>query len=365
MRSGCGALVVAVLVALALWRWDACRRGACDILPVARDRIEVAPSNVATAGLVGPETAIVVDADFGLLGGCRNDQLAPEPAEFGNLRQSSCSTRDEILVLSVDDAFIIDTSDPGSGGIWTDAAGEVRTVVAGAAMPTVPLVLYVLADIGAVSCEVSGPLASLGGLGCDVRNLEYAYNLQRAGLAFEARLVDRRGDANALAAIGCTADGTECTCPNAAPADPTLYSAGVINVYVVGAIHGGANARNCETMKRDFIYLSVVRGPFTLAHELGHSFALPHPDGSWSYSTSAAESFADGRNLMMSGQGEQGFIRLGQAVRMNLLPFSWVNSAGRRPGGITRECESDWTVDWAAHATGASEDGACPRIAFP
>lgn len=364
MRSGCGALVVAVLVALALWRWDACRRGACDILPGARDRIE-APGNVAAAGLAGPETAIVVDADLGPLGGCRNDQLAPTPAKFGNLRLSTCSTRDEILVLSVDDPFIIDTSDPGSGGIWTDAAGEVRTVAADAAMPTVPLVLYVLADVGAVSCKVSGPLASLGGLGCDVRNLEYAYNLQRAGLAFDAQLVDRRGDRAALAAIGCRADGTECVCPAAAPSDPTLYSPAVINIYVVGAIHGGGNARNCETMKRDFIYLSVLRGPFTLAHELGHSFALPHPDGSWTYTTSAAESFADGKNLMMSGQGEEGFIRLGQAVRMNLLPFSWVNSGGHRPGGVVRTCESDWTVDWGAHAAGASEDGACPRLAFP
>jgi hypothetical protein len=374
MRTGCAALIVAALVALLLWRpWH----GVVEE-PVASgpdDRITLTHDDVVSPVGAGAETAILVDADVGGPDGCRNDMRAPVPATFANLRLSTCDWPDEVLVLSVDDpvTWLV----PGTGErLWTDATGEERVVDLGAARPVVPLRFYQVGPSSPVACKLVAladdatmDAAARAAVGCDVRNLELAFNLQRGGLAFSATLVDLSGISDvARAQIGCPRDSW-CTCPSAAPSDPALYDPAVVNVYIVPEISNNGQGRVCPDLPRGFTYLAANRSAFTLAHELGHIFGLPHVDGTWEYAVPAEEAVhLDDLNLMFSTQGENADLRLGQAVRANVLPWSFINRVGLRPGGVVRECERDWSEDlpvsWKDHVEGASIDAACPRLPY-
>lgn len=329
----------------------------------SQDRIALQQDDAAPPG-VTDETIVYVDAEFKSNGtDWRNDERAPGSLLFGNLWMTSGGKADEIVVFSVNDPLTIDQGPSRSGKIWSDAAGEIRKVALSGPVPVVPLTIYLLVTPGEVACSGG---SSISAMGCDILNLEVAYNLQRVGLKFDVVMKDLRGDPNAGTAVGCGLPGaTYCWCRAAPPTSGgNYYDPSRLNVYVVGGLSGNGMGQFCAAVgeDRNSIYLDGrIRGPFLLAHEIGHALNLWH---TWTYAAVPSGWPSGAGNLMDMGGGEVPTLTMGQAFRANVLPASWANLHTIR-AGPTRACEPNYADDPTAHIAGAVMDGDCPRISHP
>ena len=315
---------------------------------------------VGTAPIpVGVETVLLLDATP-LAGSCIRDGKYAGPFLFGNLGGTAPCTRDEIAVFSVDDPFVLDTSDAGPGGIWTTATGEIRTEdlrsESGVDGPrVVKLALWYLTRDSGGQCRAVDV--------SDVDKASQLYNANRVGIVFDYGAPQPACDdltlkpQGYLGAYDCPGTGLH----------PSHFTGGIINVYYVPALAPYVRGIYCSGSDPNVILIS--EGDYsetTLAHELGHAFGLTHTydalgdvGGEW-FTPGAFTS----DNLMWSDYVVRTSFSLGQAFRINMEQISMLNLDQIRKGP-TRQCECHWALGSCNLATfriKADQDGVCPRI---
>ena len=203
----------------------------------------------------------------------------------------------------------------------------------------------------------------------DLTRARTVYGNNRVGITFhEAKFVT----ASSLSPAEVALIGDDCNNVDMLKSS-TLYDASRMNVYYVHAI-GGSTARGWNCFSRvagnsagasNVIYISTSsHSPTTLAHELGHSFALQGATGHTGQQNVEPPDIAGftSINIMWtyldSDQARaQRQFSLGQAYRMNADDISWVHlsKGGVSSGGLqARHC----------HPSGPLNRTPCPALAF-
>lgn len=349
--------------------------GADQVVLQANDITGVAPY---PAG--GPETAVLLDGTRAA-GTCFMDQLrnpttAPGLA-YGNLIGASTTCgRDEIAVFSLDDPPVVDTSDAGPGGIWTSAAGEQRIEDLAGGRVTVPVKLWLAnRDNANASCPPFTGAPSAADGASDL------YNSNRAGVWFKAEApADFCNDPAALASLGygphlsAFPNFWDVVCPPA-HTRPSRFTPGMINVYFVYSIFGGLKGLYCPRADSNVVLISTqLADEATLAHELGHAYALQHTRGSVDgppYDWYPGELKND--NIMWTEDAtSRTTFSLGQVFRMIADSASMLHRNGNLRG--VRRCPGNWVTvatapTWADsvtaiknYITASDQDGSCPPV---
>lgn len=313
------------------------------------DRIELA-NNTTDGRAPEPETATLMDAAVhqGAGTACVKDTVLHEDRSFTNLDHASAlcdSLGDEIVVFSYDDAVAFDDGDAHDGVIWSSLTGERRQVTLGQRIK-VPLVMWLTVRGIREKAEE------------DFKSTETLYNLNRAGVQFVVDEWNEVSDPQALAVIGGTCNANLQQVPTGA-ARPPYFRPGKINVYYVETMNSGENGLHCASvdpaLDPGIIYMDDDHHATTLAHELGHAFAL-RDLYLW---TNDNTSFPAG-NIMVDRVDRSSFT-LGQIYQVTLEDLSILNSSGARAG---RSVSCDSRAKLSDFVTPAQQEtpGTCPRI---
>jgi hypothetical protein len=313
-------------------------------------------SLVSAAASIPPSLPTVVLLNATAINGtCWKNEKRSTSLLLGNLGGTNpLCPRDEIAVFSVDDPFVLDTSDAGPGGIWTPATGDVRTEDLRTEMMqegprVVTLALWYLTTDAEGKCQ---PVDEADG-----EKATQLYNANRVGVIFVFS-----PPMPACTDQTLTAGGTppSFACPGTSRL-PDHFTRGAINVYYVPSL--GDYVRGLYCPRADPHIILISQGNYsetTLAHELGHAFGLSHTYdelGQW------FPGHFGNDNLMWSDWVARSTFSLGQAFRVNVEELSRLNRDLIRTGPV-RQCECRWgngcTV--SQFQAKADQDGICPRI---
>lgn len=239
----------------------------------------------------------------------------------------------EVAVFSTDDPMI--TTQPG----WTPGQ-QTATITLNLSSGTGPIEIPVMVWIHPGLVTTYADTASISTsdalviwknrLLWEVDQATRYFNGSATGITFDPIFIS--DDPNLMVPAATAAVGDNCAPPTAlvTGAVPGLYTNGALNIYVVEAIPGNYNGRNCrENGFQNVMYISeTLRSATTIAHELGHAFGLDeagHTKGQ-PYQNSSYES----DNIMIPGEvdpdnPERDTLTLGQAYRINVDHDSWLN----------------------------------------
>jgi len=313
-------------------------------------------SLVSAAASIPPNLPTVVLLNATAINGtCWKNEKRSTSLLLGNLGGTNpLCPRDEIAVFSMDDPFILDTSDLGPGGIWTTVTGDVRTEdlrteQLGEGPRVVTLALWYLTTDAGGNCQAVDE--------ADAKKATQLYNANRVGVIFVFSSPLPACTDQTLTGVGTP---PSFACPGTSQL-PDHFTKGAINVYYVPSLGDYVRGLYCPRADPHIILVSRENySETTLAHELGHAFGLSHTYdelGEWFNGNFGND------NLMWSDWVARSTFSLGQAFRINVEELSRLNRDLIRTGPV-RQCECRWGSGCTVKQfrTKADQDGICPRI---
>lgn len=276
------------------------------------------------------EDHAVVFIDAQTPSGCVDDGVFTVATEraVNNFVNVTAGCRSEVAIFSDDDAVQV----VEDVAVWTDAAGDLFTGDLSQPRWQVPVSIKVV-----VPSRMRGK--TLKRARDDLRHADHLYNVNHSGI-----------DLLSLKSVGIVPDKAEAAltqsvlkkvveqwdCEYLDNLIPNLsdYDPKVLNVFYVDEQLTGLRCSSYET-----ILIGTLAQPATLAHELGHEFALNHTD--WVDEDDDGICDFTQRNIMWAEVSGRDSFTEGQSFRMNLDSTSALNDIPVRTTGPIRTCPDD------------------------
>ncbi len=271
--------------------------------------------------------AVILDARD--KNGCFNDETfrGTETVFVGDLRLGNCNS--EAAIFSDDNAMAF-----VSNVTWTDSIFD-KNPVSLQPIRVVPVAVWLARPNNAASALQAAQF--------EMGSANVYYNFHNTGISFNATYTDISTNANALFILS-----KDCSFVNDIKTS-NFYSPNQINVYYVQNPTANWNGRNCWGAEPNIIFINTTPTQETLAHEIGHSFSLDHPNDD---PANVIPGFAKNNIMWKEASGRTDFT-LGQAFRMNMNVTSTLNVNGVRTGPVRDPPCAD-----------AAANDLCPRLAL-